>query len=98
MTTARRPVQVFPSAGPTPFGFAFGKRQRLFVSEAAGGDLDASSASAYRLDKDGTLTLIQGPVPTTETAACWLVVSKDGQFAYVTNTGSGSISGYRVGR
>lgn len=94
--TATAP-QVFPSAGPTPFGFSFGKRQRLLVSEAVGGAADASSASAYQLNTDGTLTLIQGPVPTTETAACWLVVSKDGRFAYVTNTGSGSISGYRIG-
>jgi 6-phosphogluconolactonase (cycloisomerase 2 family) len=36
-------------------------------------------------------------VATTETAACWIVVTKNGRFAYTTNTGSGSISGYRVG-
>lgn len=30
-------AQVQDSNGPTPFGFAFGKRGQLFVSEAFGG-------------------------------------------------------------
>ena len=33
---------------------------------------------------------------TTETAACWVVVTKNGRYAYTTNTGSNSISGYRI--
>jgi 6-phosphogluconolactonase (cycloisomerase 2 family) len=44
------------------------------------------------------LHLISGSVPTLQTAACWVVVTKDGRFAYTTNTGSGTISGYRVSR
>jgi 6-phosphogluconolactonase (cycloisomerase 2 family) len=35
-------------------------------------------------------------VGTTQTAACWVVISKNGKYAYVTNTGSGSISSYRI--
>ena len=35
---------------------------------------------------------------TTETAACWVVVTKDGRYTYTTNTGSNSISGYAIGR
>jgi 6-phosphogluconolactonase (cycloisomerase 2 family) len=34
---------------------------------------------------------------TTETAACWVVVTPNGRFVYTTNTGSASVSGYRVG-
>ena len=36
-----------PSAGETPFGFAFDKRGRLIVSEAFGGAPDASVLSSY---------------------------------------------------
>ena len=89
---------VNPSAGATPFGFAFDNAGRLLVSEAFGGAADASASSSYRLHGDGTLTLLSGSVGTTETAACWLVVTNSGRFAYVTNTGSGSVSGYRIKR
>jgi 6-phosphogluconolactonase len=85
---------VSPTA--TPFGFAFGKRDLFFVSEAAAGAPDASSVSSYRLDDDGNATLVDPSVPTTETAACWVIVTDNGRFAYVTNTGSGSISGFRI--
>ena len=85
-----------PSSGATPFGFAV-DRSKVFVSEAFGGAADASATSSYRVGADGSLTLVSGSVPTTETAACWVVLSADGRFVYVTNTGSGTISGYRVG-
>jgi 6-phosphogluconolactonase (cycloisomerase 2 family) len=84
------------SVGTTPFGFAFGKRNQVFVSEAAGGAQDESSVSSYTVADDGTLKVISGAVGTTETAACWVVVSNDGRFAYTTNAGSGSVSAYRV--
>jgi 6-phosphogluconolactonase len=84
------------SEGPTPFGFAFGKRDLLFVSEAAGGASEAGSMSSYEINRDGTLQVVNSAVPTTETAACWVVVTNDGRYAYTTNAGSGSISGYRI--
>lgn len=90
------PVSTHTSEGTTPFGFAIGKRGQLIVSEAAGGAPDQSSLSSYDLAKDGSLSVISGIVPTTETAACWAVVSADGRFTYTTNAGSGSISGYTV--
>jgi 6-phosphogluconolactonase (cycloisomerase 2 family) len=84
------------SAGQTPFGFAFGRPDQLIVSEAFGGAPDASAMSSYTLDGVGGLTPVSPTVPTTETAACWVVVTPDFRFAYTTNTGSGSISGYRI--
>jgi len=84
------------SEGITPFGFAFGKRDLLFVSEAAGGASDGGSMSSYVLEDDGTLQVVNSEVPTTETAACWVVVTNDGRFAYTTNAGSGSVSGYQI--
>lgn len=88
--------EIHPSQGDTPFGFAFGKRDTLFVSEAAGGAQDQSSLSSYALAKNGGLQVINASVGTTETAACWVVVSQDGRYAYTTNAGSGSVSGYRI--
>ena len=86
----------YASSGMTPFGFAFGKRGQLFVSEAFGGAADASAVSSYRIAQDGTLETIDPSVPNTETAACWLVVSNSGRYLYVTNTGSSTISAYGI--
>ena len=90
------PAQTIPSHGATPFGFAFGKRGQVFVSEAFGGAANASAVSSYELQKDGSLALVSGSVPTNQSAACWVLVTKGGRFAYTTNTGSGSISGYQI--
>jgi 6-phosphogluconolactonase len=89
--------KTFPSVGTTPFGFDVGRRGRVFVSEAAGGAANASSASSYEVAEDGDLAVISGAVPTQQTAACWLITSQDGRFVYTANAGSGSISGFRVG-
>jgi 6-phosphogluconolactonase len=86
-----------PSAGETPFGFAFDRRSHLIVSEAFGGAPDASVLSSYSIASSGTIAAIDPNVATTETAACWVVVTKDGRYTYTTNTGSNSISGYAIG-
>ena len=78
-----------------PFGFAFAEDDTLVVSEAFGGAANASAVSSYRLDDD-QLQLVSASVPTGQTAACWIVISKDGKFAYSTNAGSESVSGYHV--
>jgi 6-phosphogluconolactonase len=93
---AGRP-QPSPSSGETPFGFAFDPRGHLLVSEAFGGATDASALSSYRIGRWDALRVISPSVGTTETAACWVAITPDGRFAYVTNTGSASVSGYRVG-
>lgn len=84
------------SAGTTPFGFAFGKRGQLFVSEAFGGAANASATSSYSLGSDGILSAITPSAADTESSACWSAVSPDGRFAYIANTGSGTVSGYRI--
>jgi 6-phosphogluconolactonase len=90
-------VTTHPSAGVTPFGFAFTKRGTLIVSEAAGGAANASSASSYDVSDDG-FELISAAVPTQQTAACWAVATRNGKYAYTANAGSGSLSLYKVGR
>jgi len=77
------------SAGGTPFGFAFGLRNELFVSEATG------SASSYVLDTTGGLTLVSGAVSTHQGAPCWAVVTANGRFGY-TGNGAGSVSAFAI--
>jgi 6-phosphogluconolactonase len=84
------------SNGMTPFGFAFARPDILIVSEAFGGAPMQAAVSSYRLPESGNLRVISGSVPDHQTAACWVVTFGRGQYAYVTNTGSGAISGYSV--
>ena len=86
-----------PSAGVTPFGFTFARHGTLVVSEAAGGAVNASSASSYDVSAD-SFDVISAAVPTQQTAACWAVATKNGWYAYTANAGSGSISLYAVSR
>jgi 6-phosphogluconolactonase len=86
------------SAGETPFGFAFDTRGHLIVSEAFGGAPNASALSSYDVAAGAGIAPISAVVRTEQTAACWVVVTRDGRFAYTTNTGSGSISSFDVGR
>lgn len=44
------------------------------------------SASSYSLSSTGTLTPVSTQVASGGRGACWLEVSKDGKFAFVTNT------------
>jgi len=81
----------YASAGGTPFGFSFGLRDELLVSEAAG------TASSYLLGSGGSLTVVSGAVSTQQGAPCWLVVTQNGRFAYTANAHSGTISGFAVG-
>lgn len=86
-------VQV--SSGPTPFGFGFNSRGTLIVSEAHGAA--ASSVSSYSVAANGVVTPISPAVDApNQKAACWIVTTKNGRFAYTSNAASGSITGYRV--
>lgn len=87
------PRTSYPSAGGTPFGFAFRYDNTLFVSEAAA----PGSASSYDLSRSGRLRLVSGAIATHQGAPCWAVVTLDGRFGY-TGNGSGSVSGFRIAR
>jgi 6-phosphogluconolactonase len=85
------------SSGTTPFGFAFSKRGDLVVSEANGAP-GGSAASSYDVDDEGNVEVVSGSVATHQGAACWVVITKNGRFAYTANAASGSISGFSIGR
>jgi len=90
---------VTQSAGITPFGFAFTRRDQLIVSEAQAGATNGSTVSSYRFDNRAPTAplLVSRAVPTTQTAACWIAVTPDGRYAYSANAGSSSISSFSVG-
>lgn len=91
--------QVTASSGMTPFGFAVDRRGTVLVSEAFGGAAGASALSSYTFDPHGVQPrLVSASVGSGQSAACWVVVTPNGRHAYVTNTGSGNISSYAVGR
>jgi len=92
---------VVPSPGPTPFGADFDEAGRYVLSQGNIGPNraavpDGSSASSLTLGSSLSASVLSNSVPTTETAACWVQITPDGRFAYTTNTGSGSITGFSI--
>ena len=83
-----------PSVGTTPFGFAFSGRGTLVVSEAFGGAPGASALSSYDVTGSGGIEVVSPSVGATQSAACWVVITRNSRFAYTSNTGSATISGY----
>lgn len=90
-----QPAVSFASNGATPFGFAF-DHDDVIVSDASGGPTETSALSSYEVGGDGSLEVVTPALADTQNAACWVVVPRDGRFAYAANAGSGTISGYTV--
>jgi 6-phosphogluconolactonase len=92
---------VVPSPGPTPFGADFDAAGRYVLSQGNIGPNrsavpDGSSASSLTVGTSAAASILTNSIPTTETAACWVQITPDGRFAYTTNTGSGSITGFAI--
>src|SRR6185503_6089369 len=84
------------ASGTTPFGFGFTNSGFLVVSEAFGGAANGSAVASYDAEGDGSWDVVSPSVFTTETAACWIVVTNSGRYAYTTNAGSGTVTGYAI--
>ena len=89
-------MHTITSSSPTPFGFADDDNGNIFVSEAVGGAPGASVLSSYRVSNNGTVTLINGSVGAGQSAACWVVITKNGKYAYTTNTASNNLTNFNV--
>jgi 6-phosphogluconolactonase len=92
-------ASIHASNGQTPYGFGFTRGGVLVVSEAAGGASGASSVSSYLTLSFPGLSIFHSlsvSVPDFQTAACWVASTPNGDYAYTSNTGSGTISGYSV--
>jgi 6-phosphogluconolactonase (cycloisomerase 2 family) len=80
---------VNPSATPVPFAFTFGPGGRLVDGEAG-----ASSVTTYQIGQDGTLADPKSQ-SDGQAALCW--IERVGGFYFVSNTGSNTLSAFRVG-
>jgi 6-phosphogluconolactonase len=89
-----------PATGVTPFGFCFARDSYMVVSNAtAPGGMavpNAGTATSYDGANQGNLDDQNGAVPNGQTASCWVADTEHGRFAYITNTGSNTISSYYV--
>jgi 6-phosphogluconolactonase len=84
------------SAGPTPYGFAFGANGALVVTEAFGAQKGRAAASSYRLT--GTAAEpVSRSVGNGRSEICWAVVTKDGRYAFTTNFADGAVSSWAFG-
>ncbi|MDL9979401.1 lactonase family protein [Microbacterium sp. ASV49] len=75
--------------GTVPFGIQFDAAGHLVAVEAG-----PSAIATFTVNADGSLTQLAWAA-TGQAAACWVVVS--GAYAYTSNAGSASLSGYRLG-
>jgi 6-phosphogluconolactonase (cycloisomerase 2 family) len=97
------PVMANATNAPTPFGFAYQRSGNLIVSHSGVvGDpanlaLFQGSASSYRLARSGGLTPIDN-VASEQRATCWVVVTGNDRYAFMTNTLSQSVSRFRLSR
>lgn len=92
-------MQVTPSAGATPFGFAFDGADHVVVSEATGG-ADGSGASSYRFPGDAPQTpqVVTASLGTGQLAACWVAITPDSRLAFTANAASDDISAFAIDR
>ena len=82
------------SAVPTPFGFQFGDRDYVFITEANGGQRGVTAS--YRIDRaTGEVSSLVDLIEQGN-ATCWTVLSSDQTIGYSINTGSNSVSLYNI--
>ncbi len=83
---------VTPSNGSTPYGFTFTPGGSLIVSDAA-----ASALTSYRVSTSGALSVKTPALTDGGLAACWVVTTPNGEFAFAANAHGSTISTYHVG-
>lgn len=82
---------VTPAPGAASFGFDVTPAGQAIVSQTQG------ALTSYAFGAGGALQVVTANAPTAGTAACWVTVTASGRYAYTTNAGSASISGFAVG-
>jgi 6-phosphogluconolactonase (cycloisomerase 2 family) len=79
------------SNGVGPFGSVFTYSGIFIVAEAG-----TNALSSYMISPNGLLEVISESVENGQQATCWVSITPDGKYAYTSNTGSRTISFYRV--
>ncbi|HSB10135.1 MAG TPA: hypothetical protein VLM38_11670 [Blastocatellia bacterium] len=78
--------------GPFAAQFNPADGQNLIVADAR-----LPGASSYHVSETGSLSFVESAGNSPERAACWIVAHPDGSRAWVSNTGTHSLSLYTVG-
>lgn len=84
------------SVGVRPFGMAFRNNGQLLVVESFNADEGASAVSSYLVSATGEFLPVSRSVPNQQTDTCWVIITRDGRYAYTANFGSGTISSYEI--
>jgi 6-phosphogluconolactonase len=92
-TNAPLGFEAVPAPSRTPFGLAFRGVHHFFVADANSGQADKGAVTPWGVRQD-TLVELKPTVETTESATCWIATMGSLKYAYVSNTGSNSISGF----
>jgi 6-phosphogluconolactonase len=88
----------FAAEAAGPFGSSFSPTapHHLYVSNAHGG-AGNGSVSAFQVTPNAKLSSIgASPYADSQTAPCWVEISHDGRYLWAVNTGSTTISSYRI--
>jgi len=90
---------VTASAGATPFGFDVTDAGVAVVSEAGGTPATApnGTVSSYEPGAGGALDVVTGGLDAGGRAACWVVATENGRFAFVANSASNAIASVGIG-
>jgi 6-phosphogluconolactonase (cycloisomerase 2 family) len=92
------PLVVNTSKAPGVFSASFAPDGAVLVSETGPANVPNGSAiSSYSVTANGTVSAISQSVPTRGAANCWNAVAPNGQWVYVSNAGSDSVSGFTIG-
>jgi 6-phosphogluconolactonase len=95
------PAKANAATDMNPFGFAYRRGGNAIVSNAgeAGPPNDLTKfigrASSYGLATDGTLTPIDS-IAAGGRATCWVVITSNQRYTFMTNTLSQSVSRFRI--
>jgi 6-phosphogluconolactonase len=98
------PAMPNASTDMNPFGFEYRRGGQLIMSNAgeAGAPDDLTKflgrASSYKLAKSGTLTPIDSISVDGQRATCWVVITSNQRYAFMTNTLSQTVSRFRISR
>jgi len=91
------PIAINPSPGAGAFSVTFAPDGKAIVSETGlATATNGSAVSSYSILPNGTLSAISQSIATLGDANCWNVVTPDGTKVYVSNAGSGTISGFAI--
>jgi 6-phosphogluconolactonase (cycloisomerase 2 family) len=93
------PIVVNASKSPGVFAAGYAPDGAVLVSETGPANVTNGSAiSSYSVLGNGTISAVSQSVLTLGAANCWNAISPNGQWVYVSNAVSSTISGFNIGK